>query len=108
MKKTKVQYKRLPKLIKHEQQGFDYDLVKRNGDIAWYEARYLNGSETQGWVVAKIRRIEETVTPRGHTLPPREAFPRQSKFGHDGWFYMPKSRAIAEKHFNNLADQRKG
>ena len=54
MKQTKVRYKRLPKLIKHEQQAFDYHLVKRKGDIAWYVARYLNGSETQGWVVAKI------------------------------------------------------
>ena len=57
MKKTKVRYKRLPKLIKHEQQGFDYHLVKHKGDIAWYE--------TQGYVVAKIRRAEEELTPRG-------------------------------------------
>ena len=65
MKKTKVRYKRLPKLIKHEQQGFDYHLVKHKGDIAWYAARYLNGNETQGYVVAKIRRDEEELTPRG-------------------------------------------
>ena len=59
MSKTIVKYKRLPKLIKHKLHGYDYHLVKRKSNIAWYEARYLNGSETKGWVVAKIRKVGE-------------------------------------------------
>ena len=108
MKSNSTKYEKLPKLIKHKRQGYDYHLIKRKGDVAWYEARYLNGNETQGYVVAKIRRAEEEVTPRGHTLPPREVFPRQSYFGKDGWFYMPRSRPVAETHFKDLADQWKG
>ena len=105
MNRPIVKYKKLPKLIKHQCQGYDYSLIKRKGDIAWYEARYLNGSETKGWVVAKIRRRGEEKFPDGYTLPPREIFPKESKFGEDGWFYMPKSRTIAENHYLDLVEK---
>jgi hypothetical protein len=102
MNRPIVKYKRLPKLVKPRGQGFEYHLVKRKGNIAWYEARYLNGSELKGWVVAKIRTRGEEKFPDGYTLPPREIFPKESRFGKDGWFYMPKSRSIAEEHFVSL------
>lgn len=102
MSKTIVKYKRLPKLVKPKGQGFEYHLNKRKGDIALYEARYLNGSELEGWVVAKIRRRGEEKFPDGYTLPPREVFPKASTFGTYGWFYMPKSREIAEGHYQDL------
>ena len=98
-------YEMLPSFKQHKRQGFDYSLVKRDGRIAWYEARYLNGSELKGWVVAKIRTRGEEKFPDGYTLPPREIFPKESKFGEDGWFYMPKSRTIAENHYLDLVEK---
>ena len=55
MKERNCSYEKLPKFIKHKKQGFDYSLIEREGRIAWYEARYLNGSELVGYVVVKIR-----------------------------------------------------
>ena len=108
MKTSSIKYRKLPKLIRPQGQGFDYHLIERKGDIAWYEARYPNGSETKGWVVAKIKRRGEEKLPDGYTLPPREVFPKRSKFGSTGWYYMPKSKSLAEKHYLELTDLKKG
>lgn len=102
MKTVSIKYKKLPKHIKHQNQGYDYSLIKRKGNIAWYEARYLNGNETQGYVVIKIRRVGTKILPDGKVLEPREIFPAPKDFGRDGWFYMAKSRSLAENHFNAL------
>ena len=98
----------LPSVIKHSKQGHEYSQIAREGNVAWYEARYPNGSETKGWVVAKIKRRGEEKLPDGYTLPPREVFPKRSKFGSTGWYYMPKSKSLAEKHYLELTDLKKG
>ena len=101
-------YKKLPKLIRNERQGFDYYLMERTADIAWYEARYLDGKETKGWVVIRIERQKEHTFPNGDVTPAMEVFPRESRFGSKGWFYMPKSKSIAKKHFFDLAGRKEG
>lgn len=107
MNRPIVKYKKLPKLIKHQCQGYDYSLIKCKGDIAWYEARYLNGSETKGWIVVRIRRVKDKLLPNGRIAKAREILPAPKDYGRDGWFYMPKSRVIAENHFKELVAERK-
>ena len=93
---------RLSQFIRHEKQGFDYSLIKRDGKIAWYEARYLNGSELVGYVVIKIRTKKETKLPNGEITPFREVFPSPSEFGKRGWFYMSPNRSASESHYREL------
>ena len=82
--------------------GYDIRLIERQGAIAWYEARYVKGEKLQGYIVAKISTEKAQTLPSGKKLPDREVFPRESKFGKTGWFYMPKSRDIAEAHYQEL------
>ena len=96
---------KLPNFIRHERHGFEYTLINREGNKAWYEARYLNGSELVGYVVAKIRIKSANKLPSGIPLPAREEFPVPSSFGKRGWFYMPKSRSIAQAHYFELLRQ---
>ena len=97
---------RLPKQIRHKKGGFDYTLIKREGKIAWYEARYLNGSELTGFVVIKIRIKKATILPSGRINACREVFPSPSEFGKRAWFYMPKSRSASEAHYTELVEEK--
>jgi len=99
----KAKYKKLPKSLRKVKHGYDFTLIKRKGDIAWYEARYLNGNELQGYVVAKIRKRNEHTYPNGIVEEAHEYFPAPSAFGQDAWFYMAKSKSIAEEHFMSLS-----
>ena len=94
--------KGLPELISHKNQGLEYKLIERIGNVAWYEVRYLGGSVLQGYAVIKIRLRKGGKLPSGKILPDQEEFPPQSDFGKRGDFYMPKNRAMAEKHFSEL------
>ena len=89
MNRPIVKYKKLPKLIKHQCQGYDYSLIKRKGDIAWYEARYLNGSETKGWIVVKIRRVKDKLLPNGRIAKAREIFQHLKIMGEMDGFICP-------------------
>jgi hypothetical protein len=100
-------YEKLPELVKHKKQGFDYSLIEREGRIAWYEARYLNGSELVGYVVVKIRVRKGTMLPSGLLTSCREVFPAPSEFGKFGWFYMPKSRSASKSHYKELVEAEK-
>lgn len=100
-------FKRLAEKFRHEKQGFEYQLIKRIGNIAWYEARYLGGSELKGYVVAKIRVRKGGKLPSGRVLPDYEEFPPESAFGIRADFYMPKSKAIAQKRFRKLVAEAK-
>ena len=51
----------LPSVIKHSKQGHEYSQIAREGNVAWYEARYPNGIELKGFVVAKIRIKNATI-----------------------------------------------
>ena len=92
----------LPELIIHKKQGLEYKLIERIGNVAWYEVRYLGGSVLQGYAVIKIRLRKGRKLPSGKVLTDYEEFPPQSDFGKRGDFYMPKSRAMAEKQFRTL------
>ena len=94
--------KGLPELIIHKNQGLEYKLIERIGNVAWYEVRYLGGSVLQGYAVIKIRVRKGGKLPSGKILPDQEEFPPQSDFGTRGDFYMPKNRAMAEKQFRDL------
>lgn len=100
-------YETLPSFKQHKRQGFDYSLIKRDGRIAWYEARYLNGSELVGYVVVKIRVRKGTMLPSGLLTSCREVFPAPSEFGKFGWFYMPKSRSASKSHYKELVEAEK-
>ena len=100
-------FKRLSETIKHKNQGFEYQLIERIGNVAWYEARYLGGSELKGYAVAKIRVKKGGKLPSGKVLPDYEEFPPESEFGKRADFYMPKSKAIAEKRFRKLVAEAK-
>ena len=94
--------KKLPELIIHKNQGFEYKLIERIGNVAWYEVRYLGGSVLQGYAVIKIRLRKGGKLPSGKILPDQEEFPPQSDFGKRGDFYLPKNRGMAEKQFRTL------
>ena len=97
-------YETLPSFKHHKRQGFDYSLVKRDGRIAWYEARYLNGSEPVGYIVIKIRTKKASKLPSGYITAYREVFPSPSEYGKLGWFYMPEKRFACEAHFMELVE----
>ena len=105
MKTSSIKYKKLPKLIRPQGQGFDYHLIERKGDIAWYEARYPNGIELKGFVVAKIRIKNATILPSGKFMPKQEKFPSRSEFGKCGWFFLKESRDKAQNHYQKLLNQ---
>ena len=82
--------------------GYDVTLIKRKGRIAWYEARYVNGEDLQGYIVAKIKNRAESTLPNGTVIPAFEQFPPASEFGTYGWFYMKNSRQRSGRHFDVL------
>ena len=94
--------KGLPELISHKNRGLEYKLIERIGNVAWYEVRYLGGSVLQGYAVIKIRVRKGGKLPSGSVLSAYEEFPPESEFGKRADFYMPKSKAIAEKRFRKL------
>tara|TARA_Y100001934_G_scaffold223036_1_gene266357 strand:+ start:179 stop:493 length:315 start_codon:yes stop_codon:yes gene_type:complete len=102
-----IKFKRLTEKFRHENQGFEYQLIERIGNVAWYEARYLGGSELKGYAVAKIRVKKGGKLPSGKVLPDYEEFPPESAFGIRADFYLPKSKAIAEKRFRKLVAEAK-
>ena len=99
--------KRLSQKFRHENQGFDYQLIERRGNAVWYEARYIDGSELKGFVVANIRVRKGGKLPSGIVLADYEEFPPKSEFGKRADFFMPMSKDIAEKQFRKLAAESK-
>jgi len=84
-------------------------LIQRTGHIALYEARNPNDCELlRGYIVARIRNKKITTLKGGKVLCAREIFPPPSKFGKDGWFYMPTSLTAANAHFEELVAKEGG
>ena len=101
-----TKYKRLT--TQFLRSGWWYKQLKREGNLGIYEQYDPKDREkVTGYVVAKIRTQGRKVLPSGKILPPQEVFPPPSKFGTDGFFYMPKSAKSsglekAEKKFGEL------
>lgn len=102
-----MEIKRLPSEFTHERHGFDYKLIERIGNLAWYETRYIGGTELIGYVVIKIRTKRGGKLPSGTVLSDYEEFPPESSFGKSGSFFMPTSREIAEEKFKSLVAEAK-
>ena len=56
-------------------------------------------------MVVRIRNKKTSKLPNGVVLPHREVFPSPSEFGKTGWFYMKKSKALANAHFDDLVEK---
>ena len=97
-----LEIKRLPSEFTRKWHGFDYKLIERIGNLAWYETRYIGGTKLKGYVVAKIRTRRGGKLPSGTVLPDYEEFPPESSFGKSGSFFLPTSREIAESEFKRL------
>ena len=94
-------YKHLP--LSFKRAGYLINLIQRTGHIALYEARNPKDCELlKGCIVARIRNKKTTTLKGGKVLCAREIFPPRSKFGKDGWFYMPTSLGTATAHFEDL------
>ena len=104
----KPTYQKLTKKFTSNSHGYDYSLIARKDNSAWYEARYINGSDIKGYVVASIFKRKANVFPNGDKLPDRECFPSPSDFGRLAWFYMPKSKEIAEERYKELVSKKGG
>ena len=97
-----TKYQTLPEKFTGVAHGYDFSLIKRQGDIALYEARWINGSELQGYVVAKIFRRPARSYPNGIAEPAKEYFPSPSQFGPRARFFLRTSKHIAERRFSDL------
>ncbi|MDC0157303.1 hypothetical protein OAK38_06055 [Verrucomicrobia bacterium] len=82
--------------------GYDLTLIERTGKIAWYEARYVNGTKIKGYFVLKIRVKRAQNAPSGKFVPAYEEGPVESEGGQRAHFYMANSRDLAKGHFEVL------
>lgn len=97
-------YRILSPIIKRG--SYNYYLLQRIGMIAIYEQRRLKTPDRGcGYVVVRIRNKKTSKLPNGVVLPHREVFPSPSEFGKTGWFYMKKSKALANAHFDDLVEK---
>ena len=103
----RMEIKRLPSEFTHEWHGFDFKLIERIGNLAWYETRYIGGTKLKGYVVIKIRIRRGGKLPSGTVLLDYEEFPPESSFGKSGSFFLPTSREIAESEFKRLVAEAK-
>ena len=85
--------------------GMRFELMGRCGLNVWYK-NTVNG-ELYGWTVAKIKQLPKSVFPHGAVYPPRECLPSKSDGGFKIWFFMPKSKHLAEAEYRKLLDKDK-
>ena len=98
---TESEYHILSKSLNRS--GFTLEQIDRTGNVAFYVARNPKDYEQiKGYILIKIRIKTTTRLPSGTITPKREIFPAPSKFGEDGWFYMPESFLTANRHYNDL------
>ena len=100
-------YKRLPSEFKWG--GWWYREIMRVSDVGLYEQFGSGSFKTRtGFAVVVLRKKTSTVLPSGQSHPTREVFPAPSRFGYDGFFFMPKGRGRqrAETKFRELVEKR--
>jgi hypothetical protein len=75
--------------------GFTYELVRREGDVAIYKQRLRPGVGCLAYEVWRIRVKEQSIM-FGNIVPRREVGPSDSDFGTYGWSYPDLPRAKAK------------
>jgi len=92
-------YKPLPKEFRRD--GFNYQQIAREGDVAIYEQTWTGMSEPSPcWEVIRIRR-HEGFQIRGRFVEPAEVYPNSEAWGTDGFTFSDKEAAFAK--FRELA-----
>ncbi len=108
MSEGEKKYKRLSSEFKWG--GWWYREIMRVSDVGLYE-QFGNGNfqTCMGFAVVILRKKPTTVLPRGQSYPAREVFPAPSRFGYDGFFFMPRGRGRqrAETKFRELVAKRR-
>ena len=75
--------------------GFHYELVVRDGDIAIFKQRLRPGVGCLAYEVIRIKSLGES-TMFGKVVPAREAAPSNEDFGFSAWSYSDLVRAKAK------------
>ena len=78
--------------------GFDFELLKRDGDIALFR-KTKPGLGFESFEVVVIQR-HETFEIEGKLIPASEHLPRSEQWGIKGWTYS--DRLSADRRFNQL------
>jgi len=76
--------------------GFHYELVMREGNVALFKQRLRPGAGCLAYEVIRIR-VAEATTIMGKDVPRREVGPSNSEWGTHGWTYpaddLPRAKA---------------
>ena len=81
--------------------GFDFELVQREGDIALLRKSKPHHREPCYEVVI-VQKHKANKWPNGTSSPDREAMPHTEAWGTSGWSYS--DLPSAKKRFNNLVN----
>lgn len=65
--------------------GFDFEQVEREGDLAIY--RKTKGENQEGFELIVIQKRAEHTWPNGNTTPPHEAYPSSESWGTSGFTF---------------------
>lgn len=80
--------------------GFDYRLVKRQGDVAIFSQS--SGKLVISYEVVIIRVKPAKTFPGGRVVPEREAYPTNEEWGKYAWTCATRERA--DERFQALVD----
>jgi hypothetical protein len=72
--------------------GFDFEQVDRDGDVATY-LKTKQGHESQCFEVVLVQKYKEHTWPNGNTTPAHEAMPSSETWGTKGWTYPEREQA---------------
>jgi hypothetical protein len=87
---------------KFKKNGFNFSMLKRNGDVAIFEKTKPNFKQTF-FEVIKIKTYPEIIFPNGIKVTAHECFPASESWGTCGWSFSDRERAF--DHFNKLSCQ---
>lgn len=93
---SEIVHKLLPTSFRFK--GFDYEQVKREGDVAMFEQTKPGLSRT--WFEVVVVQRHDGYTIGGSYVAPAESMPSASTWGRLGW--TCRDRAAADKRFEVL------
>jgi len=83
--------------------GFDFELVQREGDVALFRKSKPTHRDPSYEVVI-LRKHPEQTFPSGKFYPARESMPPSESWGTEGWSYS--DLPSAKTRFNKTVDSR--